>query len=151
MAGELSCLFRQFKIIVMSKFISLLSFLFLVTSCKKSALENTVETLPTGTVISSGTFVSNAHTTSGTAKIVRDASGKIHLVIENLRTDNGPDLRVWLSPTNSASPYQEAGLLKAITGNFFYELGASVNYAVNNRVLIWCKDFSVLFGHAVLQ
>lgn len=135
----------------MKKNILILSVLFILFSCKKSALDNTNETLPTGTVISSGSFVSNSHTTSGTAKIVSDASGKNFLVIENLKTDNGPDLRIWLSPNTNASPYQEVGLLKAVTGNFFYELTGTINHTVNNRVLIWCKDFSVLFGHAVLQ
>jgi Electron transfer DM13 len=38
-----------------------------------------------------------------------------------------------------------------VNGNFFYELSSNINYTTNNRVLIWCEDFSVLFGHAVLQ
>ncbi len=135
----------------MNKFILLFAIVFSGFSCKKSALDNTNETLPTGTVISSGNFVSNSHTTSGSAKIITDAAGKKFLVIENLRTDNGPDLRVWLSPNTNASPYQEVGLLKAVTGNFSYELNSSFNHVANNRVLIWCEDFSVLFGHAVLQ
>ena len=135
----------------MIKFLSFLTLFFFITSCKKSALDNANETLPTGTTISTGSFTSNAHNTSGTTKIIRDASGKIQLVFENFKTDNGPDLRVWLSPNNSGSPYQEIGLLKAVTGNFSYELDASINYTANNRVLIWCKAFSVLFGHAVLQ
>jgi Electron transfer DM13 len=135
----------------MVKLISFLALLFFISSCKKSALDTADETLPTGTTILMGSFNSNAHSTSGTVKVVREASGKIQLVFENLRTDNGPDLRVWLSPSNSGSPYQEVGLLKAVTGNFSYELGASINYTTNNRVLIWCEDFSILFGHAVLQ
>jgi Electron transfer DM13 len=121
------------------------------TSCKKSALNNVSETLPTGQVVASGNFTSNTHPTSGTVKIVRDAAGKLSLLFENFRTDNGPDLRVWLSPNTSASSYVEAGKLKAVNGNFSYELGSSENYSVNNRVLIWCEDFSVLFGHAILQ
>jgi hypothetical protein len=135
----------------MIKLFSLLALSFIFLSCKKSALENTVETLPVGTLISSGIFVSNAHTTSGTAKIIRDAAGKTHLVIENINTDNGPDLRIWLSPNNNGSPYQEIGKLKAVSGNFSYELNVSINHTANNRVLIWCEYFSILFGHAVLQ
>lgn len=135
----------------MVKLISFLTLFFFITGCKKNALDNANEMLPAGTTVSTGNFISNAHNTSGTVKIVRDASGKTRLVIENLKTDSGPDLRVWLSPNNSGSPYQEVGVLKAITGNFSYELAASINYTANNRVLIWCEDFSVLFGHAVLQ
>jgi hypothetical protein len=135
----------------MKKNILILSFLFLFFSCNKSALDNTNETLPTGIVISSGSFVSNSKTTSGTAKVIADAAGKKFLVIENLQTDNGPDLRVWLCPDISGSPYQEVGLLKAVSGNFSYELNSAINHVANNKVLIWCEDFSVLFGHAVLQ
>ncbi len=135
----------------MKKSILFLAVIIFISSCKKSALDNAEEMLPVGTTISMGNFTGNSHSTSGTVKIVRDALGKKSLVFENFKTDNGPDLRVWLSPNNSGSPYQEVGLLKAVTGNFSYDLGANINYTANNRVLIWCEDFSVLFGHAVLQ
>ncbi len=137
----------------MKQFLSaaLFSLLFLIISCAKNTPENAQETLPTGTVLATGNFVSNGHPTSGSAKVLQDAAGKKFLVFENFRSDNGPDLRVWLSPNNSASPYQEVGILKAVTGSFSYELTAAINYTANNRVLIWCEDFSVLFGHAVLQ
>ena len=133
-------------------FACLISALMLLTSCTKNNTPgNANEAMITGTVIVSGAFVSNVHPTSGTVKVIQDAAGKKHLVFENFKTDNGPDLRVWLSPSIAASPYQELGLLKAVTGNFSYELNDGINYTVNNRVLIWCKDFSVLFGNAGLQ
>jgi hypothetical protein len=128
-----------------------LATIFFVTSCAKNTPDTAQEVLPTGTVLASGTFASNAHTTGGTVKVMQDVSGKKFIVFENFRSDNGPDIRVWLSPNNNASPYQEIGILKAVSGNFSYELNTSVNYQSNNRVLIWCEDFSVLFGHAVLQ
>jgi len=129
----------------------LLAVMFFISSCAKNTPENAQEVLPTGTVLASGTFTSDAHSTGGTVKVIMDADSKKFLVFENFRSDNGPDIRVWLSPNNNASPYQEIGILKAVTGNFSYELNGSVNYQSNNRVLIWCEDFSVLFGHAVLQ
>lgn len=135
----------------MKKLLPLFAFMIVLFGCKKSALDNTNETLPTGTTIRSGSFLNGTHTTTGLAKIVNDGNGKTHLVIENLRTDNGPDLRIWLSPNNNESPYQEVGLLKAVTGNFSYELTSTINYTSNDRVLIWCEDFSVLFGYAILQ
>ena len=132
-------------------FINPLFIVLLFFSCKKNTPEIANETAPAGTVLVSGSFVSNKHPSSGTVKVVQDVSGKKYLVFENFRTDNGPDLRIWLSPNTSASPYQEIGLLKAVAGNFSYELDASINYIANNRVLIWCEDFSVLFGNALLQ
>lgn len=135
-----------------------LFFLMVVTilfsaSCKKSNTPSAVnEPLPgMTTTISAGNFINGTHPSSGTVKVVKDASNKIFLQFENFKTDGGPDLRIWLSPNNSANPYQEVGLLKATSGKFSYELDASFNYTTNNHVLIWCKQFSVLFGYAVLQ
>ena len=139
----------------MNKLINFLSVsILLLASCKKendiAAVAN--DPLPaTVTTIVTGTFISSAHASSGTVKIVKDAANKTFLIVENFKTDGGPDLRIWLSPVNTANPYQEVGLLKATSGNFFYELDASYNYTSNNRVLIWCKQFAVLFGYAVLQ
>ena len=130
---------------------SFIAFAFLLVSCAKNTPDNVNETLPTGTVLASGNFTGNAHSTGGSVKVIRDAANKISLVFENFSSDNGPDLKVWLSPSTNGSPYQEIGALKAVSGNFYYELGTSINYTLNNRVLIWCKSFSVLFGHAVLQ
>ncbi|NOT94198.1 DM13 domain-containing protein [Ferruginibacter sp.] len=134
--------------------ISFSATLFFFASCKKESSTPAVinDPLPvTITTLASGSFVTGAHASSGTAKIVKDAANKIYLVVENFKTDGGPDLRIWLSPNNNASPYQEVGLLKATSGKFSYELDATFNYITNNRVLIWCKQFSVLFGYAVLQ
>jgi hypothetical protein len=135
------------------KTISAIMFLlFTIISCKKeNTAGNADENLPSGTVLTTGIFSSNVHPTSGTVKIVQDAAGNRHLIFENFRTDNGPDLRVWLSPNLTASPYVEIGVLKAVTGNFSYPLSPVINTSVNNRVLIWCEDFSVLFGNALLQ
>jgi hypothetical protein len=129
---------------------SIIAFL-LFSACKKSAQDNITEPAPEGIVLKSGAFVSNSKATSGTAKIIRGADNKTRLVFENLSTGNGPDVRVWLSPNLTTSSYQEVGLLKAVSGSFSYELGANIDYTTNNRVLIWCEDFAVLFGHAVLQ
>lgn len=130
----------------------LIIFLVTIISCKKENTPgNASENLPVGNVLATGNFSSNVHATSGSVKIIQDATGNRHLVFENFRTDNGPDLRVWLSPNLAASPYVEIGSLKAVTGNFSYPLSEGINTTVNNRILIWCEDFSVLFGNALLQ
>lgn len=131
--------------------IFLFSISILFFSCKKNTPDNANENPPTGTELVKGNFTGNSHPTSGTVKVIRNTNNVNLLVFENFKTDNGPDIYVWLSPSTSGSPYQEIGLLKAVTGNFSYELDPSINFTTNNRVLIWCKRFSVLFGHAVLQ
>jgi hypothetical protein len=131
--------------------IAALSAAILFSACRKSAEKNIEEPIPGGTVLKTGTLVSNSKTTSGTVKVVRGTDNVVRLVFENVSTGNGPDVRVWLSPNTTANPYQEVGILKATSGSFSYELGNSIDYTTNSRVLIWCVDFSVLFGHAVLQ
>jgi Electron transfer DM13 len=145
---------NHFKNLTMTKLLSFLSaIILLLASCKKNNTPAVLnDTLPeAGTTIVAGNFISSVHASSGTVKVTKDAANKIYLVFENFKTDNGPDLRIWLSPNNTGNPYQEVGLLKAVSGNFSYQLDASFNYSSNNRVLIWCKQFSVLFGYAVLQ
>jgi hypothetical protein len=129
-----------------------LALLFFIISCKKENTPAVVNnTPPAGKPLYSGNFVSSAHPSSGFVKIIKESNGKLFMSFENFKTDNGPDLRIWVSPDINASTYQEIGALIAISGNFSYELTASVNYTTNNHVLIWCKDFSVLFGYAVLK
>lgn len=128
--------------------------LLFLASCKKNTPTTFVnENLPTTTTTTlvSGSFVSSAHTTSGSVKVVKDAANKLYLVFENFKTDGGADLRTWVSPNNNGSNSQELGFLKATAGNFSYELDPSFNYTTNNHVLIWCKQFAVLFGYAVLK
>lgn len=124
-----------------------------LTACKKSALDyiNERNPAPGGTNVSTGNFMRRAHATSGTARLVTDSNNRCFLLFENFTTDNGPDLRVWLSPNTGASPYRELAPLIAVSGNFSYALPADLDPVVYNHVLIWCKPFSVLFGYAVLQ
>jgi hypothetical protein len=131
--------------------ITLLLTSFFFTSCKKERAENLQEPVPEGTILKTGILVTGSKTTSGTVKVIQGANNTVKLVFENLATGNGPDVRVWLSPNNTANPYQEIGALKATSGNFSYDLSSNINYTTNNRVLIWCEDVSVLFGYAILQ
>jgi hypothetical protein len=144
---------RMKKIILNGLLTSMLAIFF--AACTKDKTPGTINEpnpIPAGTKVSMGTFTNGVHPTSGMVKYSKDdASGKRYLVFENFKTDNGPDLRVWLATNTATAGYVELGLLKAVSGNFFYELPAAVNPADKPYVLIWCKDFSVLFGHAVLN
>lgn len=127
---------------------------FSFVACKKSAADyaNEANPVPGGDNVSLGNFMRSSHDTRGTARVVTDTiSGKKYLVFENFRTDNGPDLRVWMSRSTSASQSRELGKLTAVSGNFSYELTPDIDPLVFNHVLIWCEDFSVLFGYAILR
>ena len=120
------------------------------TGCRKTSTKTLEEEMPEGTPVMMGSFVSNDHPTSGTAKVFSGSSGRT-LALQNFRTDAGPDLKIWLATSTSASNYIALGELKSTNGNFNYSIPASADLTRYNKVLVWCEDFSVLFGHAVLQ
>jgi hypothetical protein len=104
----------------------------------------------TSTLLAQGTFMTNVHATSGTAKLYTEGAKKI-LVFENFKTDNGPDLRVYLSKATNNRDFKELGVLKSTTGNFSYDVDTTINTNDYKYVIIWCEDFSVLFGNSLLQ
>lgn len=103
-----------------------------------------------------GRFQSYAHQTSGELKVVK-ADGKTYVRFENFKTDNGPDLVVYLSPTASTGPEGSfadnpvnLGELKGNVGNQNYEVPAGTDLSKYRSVVVWCKRFSVAFGAAPL-
>ncbi|GIG87862.1 hypothetical protein Pen02_27980 [Plantactinospora endophytica] len=113
-------------------------------------------------VLAAGDFVTHEHETTGTAQILRLADGRHRLVLRDLDTSNGPDLRVWLTDRPVVSGvagwrvfddgrWYEVARLKGNRGDQVYELPASVDPADFRSVSIWCKRFSVSFGAADLK
>ncbi len=102
--------------------------------------------------ISTGSFMSGAHTTSGSIKIAEDAQDKTkkYLVFENFKTDAGPDLKIYLSDDLKATNFVEVAKLDK-TGNFSELIPTTADLNKQKYVLIWCKQFTVLFGSAQLK
>ncbi|MGW0217093.1 DM13 domain-containing protein [Micromonospora chokoriensis] len=112
-------------------------------------------------VLAAGEFVTHEHDTTGSAEIRRLANGRHQLVIRDLDTSNGPDLRVWLTDQPvirgtagwkvfDDGKWVELARLKGNKGNQVYDLPASADPADFRSVSIWCKRFSVSFGAADL-
>lgn len=100
-------------------------------------------------LVAQGDFMSNVHPTSGNVKLY-EKDGKRTLVFDSFKTDGGPDLRIYLSEDRSASKFVEVSN-KVNAGNYFIELPAAADPKNQKYVLIWCKQFSVLFGNAELK
>jgi len=100
----------------------------------------------------SGTFVDGdwLHKTQGTATIVTLEDGSSVLRLEDFKTTNGPDVYVYLATDDKATEFVDLGKIKANNGNQNYEI-SDVDFSKYDRVLIWCKAFSVLFGSAELN
>ena len=105
-----------------------------------------------------GAFVSRAHTTTGQAIVVMDAT-RTFLRIIDLATENGPDVRVYLSAGVDAhaaegkldDDFVSLGNLKGNIGSQNYEVPAGVDLTRYRTVVLWCKRFSVAFGTADLE
>ena len=105
--------------------------------------------------------VSYAGTFTGAGDGIHDAQGDVYTIpletgsnvlrLENFQSTNGPDLFVYLSTDENASEFINLGALKANNGNQNYEIPDDADLEKYNKVLIWCKSFSVLFGNAELS
>ena len=95
-----------------------------------------------------GNFVSDAHETTGTASLNET---KTILIFTDFKTDDGPLLEVYLATDNTAAEYISLGELKGIEGDFQYNIPDGTDLEKLNYVVIWCVDFSVSFGHAILE
>jgi hypothetical protein len=113
------------------------------------------------TVLAAGEFISHEHGTAGTVRILELADGSRVLRIEDLDTDNGPDLKVWLTdapvidgPSGwfvfDDGEYVDLGSLKGNKGSQNYAIPADVDLSALTSVTIWCDRFSVSFGAAEL-
>lgn len=95
-----------------------------------------------GTWMGSGTYMVN-----GLAQIYDD-NGKLVLLLNNFSSSNGPDLRVYLSTTTSATSFVSLGKLKSTSGKQIYAIPAGTDLVQFRYALIWCQQFSALFGQA---
>jgi hypothetical protein len=101
----------------------------------------------------SGSFVGindGIHNAEGVAKILYSQGGNNVLRLEEFKSTNGPDLYVYLSTDKQASDFVSLGKLKANIGNQNYEIPSGTDLSKYDTVLVWCKQFSVLFGSAEL-
>jgi hypothetical protein len=90
-----------------------------------------------------GRFVSAEHATSGTARVVKLASGRRVLTLTDFETSAGPDLRVRIGDA-------DLGALKGNRGDQQYGIPEDVDPR-GGTVRIWCRAFSALFGSAALR
>jgi hypothetical protein len=92
------------------------------------------------------------HNAEGLAKVIPlDGSGHTILRLENFKSTNGPNVHLYLATEKTASNFIDLGRLKANNGNQNYDIPVGTDLAKYNIALIWCKDFSVLFGSAQLK
>lgn len=133
----------------MYKFLFLALALSLSFACEKASSDDDVTPDGTDVVLSTGTFSNGAHATSGTAKLIKDKDGKKFLLLENFKSDPGPDVRLYLATSLKDDDYTE--ITKTVTnGNVRLAVPGTAKDS-QKYVLVWCEAFSVLFGSAELK
>jgi hypothetical protein len=124
----------------------------------KQQQSNTTTTTSAPTAIRTGSFIGAGdgfHNTEGLAKVIPLDGGNggrtTILRLENFKSTNGPNVHLYLATDKAASNFIDLGRLKANNGNQNYNIPVGTDLNRYNIALIWCKDFSVLFGGAQLR
>ena len=90
------------------------------------------------------------HKASGTARLLNTTQGDV-VRYENFSTINGPDLFVYLATDLKATEFVSLGELKATEGNINYVVPLGTDTKKYPYVLVWCKQFGVLFNSAKIN
>lgn len=107
--------------------------------------------------LAGGDFVSLDHGTTGRLRVLDLGNGSRVVRLEDLKTDNGPDLFLYVT-TNPVDGDEGAfddefvnlGRLKGNQGDQNYDLPADVDLGRYASVVIWCDRFDSAFGAAPL-
>ena len=123
-----------------------------LSSCRKASSEALNEMVPDGGMVKYSASFSGTDNqqVSGEAKIFL-INGKYQLKLENFRTDNGPDLKVYLSKRDRPSEFISLGDIKSTNGNQVYEITGAPDFTIYKYVLIHCERYNHLFGRAELK
>lgn len=129
-----------------------LSMLFVTVSCNKTSTETLNEMVSPEAVLKySGVFTGRQNqNVSGEALIVLE-NGKYALKLMNFKSDNGPDLKVYLSKESTPSSHISLGDLKSTNGNQVYEISSMPDFKQYRYALIHCERYNHLFGSAELK
>ncbi len=135
---------------------------FPVAAAEAGPSDGSAEDDPSGTppapvadpvTLRTGEFRSLEHGTTGRATVYELADGSRVLRFEDFETDNGPDLRVYLSTADAGSDegafdddFVDIGGLRGNVGDQNYELPADLDLDRYQSVVVWCRRFSAGFG-----
>jgi hypothetical protein len=138
--------------------------LVLFSSCKKDNVEpvnasNTSATTTSGTdtfdpakatLLKQGTLTGIGHTASGVVKLYDTGTSKV-VYFESYSSQEGPDLKVYLSKDINANEYLKLGALKSTSGVQSYTVPPNTDVSNYIYVHIWCERFTVVFARAEIK
>lgn len=111
-------------------------------------------------VLAMGDFsdADRAHRGAGKVQLIDTGTEKL-IRFTDFKVTNGPDLYVWLvkadgiedSDDVKVSEWVNLGALKGNIGDQNYALPADINVTDYKSVVVWCRQFGVLFAKAELN
>jgi len=111
--------------------------------------------------ILTGRFEGEAHQTRGRATIYKKSDGKRYLLLNDFKTQNGPDVHVVLARVGDLNLAQDVvngdldridlGPLKSNQGDQNYDLPAATDLHKYEAVVIYGEQFHAAFGSAKLE
>jgi hypothetical protein len=87
------------------------------------------------------------HTASGVATIY-EHDGLYTVVLDPYSSQNGPDLKIYLSKDVDASSYLRLGNLKSTMGKQSYRIPANTVIDEYKFLHVWCEKYTVVFAVA---
>jgi Electron transfer DM13 len=137
----------------MIKKIFILSVIFFFISCEKegeltrnNSNSNTISN--TAILLYTGIFSpTSGISVTGTAKVYND-NGQKKVLLDNFSVSDGPDLKVYLSTTDSPTTFVNLG---SLTSSRVYLIPSTVDLTVYKYVLIHCQQHNHLFAIAQLM
>jgi hypothetical protein len=119
-------------------------------------IESPVATFTVSSNSRTGIFVmrpNSGHDVRGMATLTQQSNGSLVLTFgSNFASAGGPDVRVYLSQTNSVGANSlNLGRLKSYTGAQSYTVPSGVQLNTYDWVVIHCVPFNITFGYARLQ
>lgn len=139
----------------MKRFICLNTIIALIvtfTSCKKETtptvvLNEKVDIAVAKPATNSSGFSNGSYgAVTGNARVY-SINGKYQLALEDFTTSNGPDLKVYISKEQQPVNFVNLGSLKSTAGNQLYDIPSTVDVKEYTYALIYCQQYSHLFGY----
>lgn len=133
------------------RLICAVSLITIALSCKKTSTQTLNEVVSISSTLKySGSFVGQGgQSVTGKAEIYFE-NNKYALKLADFSSNNGPDLKVYLSKASSPSDYISLGDLKSTKGNQVYEISGTPDFTLYRYVLIHCEKYNHRYGSAEL-
>jgi hypothetical protein len=138
-------------------FTIVISMLLAATSCKKEEepAKMVDDSVPAGNTLAKGNFSGFQHSLAGSSSVVKDSTGNIFLRLENFTMTSGPDVYVYMSKSTTYSGSQSIEVRKLEGGftdsNITIDIDNNLDYKEYKYVLVYCFQFSALFGRSELN